>query len=148
MYTIGQVSELYHLPVSTLRYYDKEGLFPHLEKVSGIRKFSDAEMEALHVIECLKKSGFQIKVSTQFMQWCTEGPSTYGKRKQLFETRKEVLEQEMKELEKNMAMVKFKCWYYKRALADGSEDAVKAMIPDNLPEDIQALYNLAHGVEK
>lgn len=64
------------------------------------------------------------------------------------ETRKEVLEQEMKELEKNMAMVKFKCWYYERALADGSEDAVKAMIPDNLPEDIQALYNLAHGVEK
>ena len=54
----------------------------------------------------------------------------------------------MKELEKNMAMVKFKCWYYERALADGSEDAVKAMIPDNLPEDIQALYNLAYGVEK
>ena len=68
MYTIGQVSELYHLPVSTLRYYDKEGLFPHLEKVSGIRKFSDAEMEALHVIECLKKSGLQIKEIKQFMQ--------------------------------------------------------------------------------
>lgn len=64
------------------------------------------------------------------------------------ETRKEVLEQEMKELEKNMAMVKFKCWYYERALANESEDAVKAMIPDNLPEDIQALYNLAHSVEK
>ena len=27
MYTIGQVSELFQLPVSTLRYYDKEGLF-------------------------------------------------------------------------------------------------------------------------
>lgn len=145
MYTIGQVSELYHLPVSTLRYYDKEGLFPHLEKVSGIRKFSDKEMEALHVIECLKKSGLQIKEIKQFMEWCTEGPSTYEKRKQLFEDRKSVLEQEMKELKKNMAMVQFKCWYYEQALKDGNEDALKAMIPDNLPADIQELYDLAHS---
>lgn len=27
MYTIGQVSEMFNLPISTLRYYDKEGLF-------------------------------------------------------------------------------------------------------------------------
>lgn len=28
MFTIGQVSEMFAIPVSTLRYYDKEGLFP------------------------------------------------------------------------------------------------------------------------
>ena len=27
MYTIGQVSEMFGLPISTLRYYDKQGLF-------------------------------------------------------------------------------------------------------------------------
>lgn len=32
MYTIGQVSEMFDLPVSTLRYYDKEGLFPELNR--------------------------------------------------------------------------------------------------------------------
>lgn len=36
MYTIGQVSEQFDLPVSTLRYYDKEGLFPALTRTSGI----------------------------------------------------------------------------------------------------------------
>ena len=40
MYTIGQVSQMCGIPVSTLRYYDKEGLFPHMERVSGIRRFS------------------------------------------------------------------------------------------------------------
>lgn len=35
MYTIGQVSEMFGLPVSTLRYYDKEGLFPQMERASG-----------------------------------------------------------------------------------------------------------------
>ena len=32
MYTIGQVAEMFGLPVSTLRYYDKQGLFPGLER--------------------------------------------------------------------------------------------------------------------
>ncbi len=55
MYSIGQVAEMFGLPISTLRYYDKQGLFPNMERVSGIRKFSEAEIEALRVIECLKK---------------------------------------------------------------------------------------------
>ena len=57
MYTIGQVAEMFGLPVSTLRYYDKQGLFPGLERASGIRRFGDTELEALRVIECLKKAG-------------------------------------------------------------------------------------------
>ena len=60
MYSIGEVSKMFDLPVSTLRYYDKEGLFPNMQRVSGIRKFSDNEIEAIRVIECLKKSGLEI----------------------------------------------------------------------------------------
>lgn len=70
MYTIGQVSEMFSLPISTLRYYDKEGLFPQMERSSGIRRFSERELEALRVIECLKRSGLEIKEIKQFMQWC------------------------------------------------------------------------------
>ena len=44
MYTIGQVSEMFGLPISTLRYYDKQGLFPGMERISGIRKFSEKEI--------------------------------------------------------------------------------------------------------
>ena len=61
MYTIGQVAEMFELPISTLRYYDKEGLFPEMKRVSGIRQFSEKEIEALRVIECLKRSGLEIK---------------------------------------------------------------------------------------
>lgn len=41
MYSIGQVSEMFDLPISTIRYYDKEGLFSEIKRESGIRKFSD-----------------------------------------------------------------------------------------------------------
>ena len=76
MYSIGQVAEMFGLPISTLRYYDKQGLFPNMERVSGIRKFGDTEIEALRVIECLKKAGMEIKDIRQFMDWCAEGSST------------------------------------------------------------------------
>lgn len=145
MYTIGEVSKMFDLPVSTLRYYDKEGLFPNLERESGIRKFSDTEIEALRVIECLKTAGLEIKDIKQFMDWCSEGPSTYTNRKELFENRKTALEEQIKELEKNIAMIKFKCWYYEQAIADGNEDKLNSMLPDNLPKDIQELYDLAHS---
>lgn len=88
MYTIGQVSEMFHLPISTLRYYDKQGLFPGIVRKSGIRKFGDTEIEALRVIECLKKSGLEIKDIKKFMDWCAMGASTYSQRKELFENQK------------------------------------------------------------
>ena len=75
MYTIGQIAEMFQIPVSTLRYYDKEGLFPGLERSGGIRRFGERDVEALRVIECLKKSGLEIKDIKRFMEWCAQGSS-------------------------------------------------------------------------
>ena len=141
MYTIGQVAEMFDLPISTLRYYDKEGLFPTLERKSGIRKFSDVEIDALRIIECLKSSGLEIKDIKQFMDWCTQGPETYVQRKELFERRLDALEEEMARLSRMRDMLKYKCWYYDTALADGGEERIQAMLPDNLPSDVQELYD-------
>lgn len=144
MYTIGQVSKMFHLPISTLRYYDKEGLFPTIRRQSGIRQFGEQELEALRVIECLKQSGLEIKEIKQFMAWCTEGPATYPDRLALFEARKQVLETELQQLQKTLDMLKFKCWYYETALHDGSEERLQALLPDRLPPEIQTLYDHAH----
>lgn len=144
MYTIGQVSEMFHLPVSTLRYYDKEGLFPHIERVSGIRKFSSDELEALRVIECLKKSGMEIKDIKQFMEWCSQGSSTYPLRRDFFLRQKELVEKEIQKMEKVLDMIRFKCWYYEQAINDGDEKRLHEMLPDKLPSEIQAVYDHAH----
>ena len=145
MYTIGQISEMFHLPISTLRYYDKEGLFPDIERQSGIRQFSEKEVEALRVIECLKASGLEIKDIKQFMEWVREGSATYAQRKQLFEDRRAAVEEEMRQLEKTLAMIRVKCWYYETALRDGNEDGISAMLPDHLPPETQRLYDLGHS---
>lgn len=144
MYTIGQVSEMFDLPVSTLRYYDKEGLFPELNRTSGIRQFTEKEIETLRVIECLKKTGLQIKDIKLFISWCMEGSSTYLKRKELFENQKKQVEKEINELNQTLDMLNFKCWYYSEVIKDGNEDRVKSMIPDKLPNGIKSAYMNSH----
>ena len=144
MYTIGQVAEMFGLPISTLRYYDKQGLFPNMERVSGIRRFSETEVEALRVIECLKKAGMEIKDIRQFMDWCVEGPATYPQRKAMFEVQRAHMEAELEQMNRTLDMLKFKCWYYEQAIRDGNEEKLAAMIPDELPEDIRAIYDSSH----
>ena len=145
MYSIGQVSELFDIPVSTLRYYDKEGLFPRLERSNGIRRFGEQELELLRIIDCLKKTGLEIKDIKRFVEMVQEGPSTYGERRELFEARKVQAEQEIERMQKALAMVEFKCWYYETAQKDGGEERLWEMIPDGLPKAIRKLYDLAHS---
>ena len=145
MYTIGQVSEMFNLPTSTLRYYDKEGLLPEIKRASGIRKFSETELEALRVIECLKKSGMEIKDIKKFMQWCSQGSATYDLRLELFRRQKAEVEAEINRMNKTLDMIRFKCWYYEQAIADGSEERLNRMLPDSLPPEIQKLYDNAHN---
>lgn len=144
MYTIGQISEMFNIPVSTLRYYDKEGLFPNMKRESNIRKFDDSEIETLRIIECLKKSGMEIKDIRRYMELCSKGSSTYAERKALFEKQRESVEGEIARLEKTLNMLKFKCWYYDQAIADGNEEHIREMLPDKLPADIQAVYDNAY----
>ncbi len=144
MYTIGQVSEMFGIPVSTLRYYDKEGLFPDMQRKSGIRQFSDNDLEALRVIDCLKKSNLEIKDIKKFMELCSEGPSTYAARLQLIQQQRNEVLAEMERLTGSLDMLTYKVWYYTNAIQDGNEDRVKATSPDEMPEDIRKAYLNAH----
>lgn len=145
MYTIGQISEMFGIPISTLRYYDKEGLFPDIQRESGIRKFGEKEIEALRVIECLKKSGLEIKDIKQFMQWCAQGSETYAQRRELFLKQKQVVETEIERMNQVLDMLKYKCWYYEQAIKDGNEERLLSMMPEDMPEEIREVYKNSHN---
>ena len=129
---------------ATLPLLGKQGLFPGIEHRSGLRKFGENELEALRMIECLKMSGLEIKDIKQFMDWCVEGASTYPLRRELLEKQKETVEAEIAHMNKFLDMLRFKCWYYDQAIQNGSEDRIKSLLPDHLPDDIQPLYDHAH----
>ena len=145
MYTIGQVAEMFGLPISTLRYYDKEGLFPGMRRESGIRKFGERELEALRIIECLKQSGLEIKDIKQFMAWCAEGNETYSLRRDLFLKRKNAVEEEIERMNRVLDLINYKCWYYEEALKDGNEERLRHITPEDMPEEIREAYIRGRG---
>lgn len=137
-YSIGEVADLVGISISTLRYYDREGLFPNLERSSGrIRRFSENEVEALRIIECLKTSGLSIKEIKQFLDWCQEGDSSLEQRRNLFYERLSVVTKQIEALQKTVNTLRFKCWYYDTALSAGTEEVLKNLPPEEIPEDIQ-----------
>lgn len=125
-YSISQVANELQLTVYTLRYYDKEGLMPFVERTSsGTRVFKDSDIEALKIIECLKSTGMPIKEIKNFIDWCSEGDSTLQQRYDMFMERKANVEAQMEELKKTMKLIEYKCSYYRTALTAGTEDVHK-----------------------
>lgn len=125
-YSISEVAKVLNLTPYTLRYYDKEGLMPFVERTSsGIRLFKESDLGTLKVIECLKSTGMPIKEIKTFIDWCSEGDSTLSQRLDMFMERKATVEAQMEELKKTMELIEHKCLYYKSALDSGTEDIHK-----------------------
>ena len=119
-YSIGQAAEKMGLTAHTLRYYDKEGHLPFVRKTSsGLRVFSDADLEWLAIVECLKGTGLQIKDIKQYIDWCQEGNATLQQRLDVFKRQKEKLKKEMEKLQQHMEKINFKIAYYEDAVAHG-----------------------------
>ncbi|WYP26829.1 MerR family transcriptional regulator [Alkalihalobacillus sp. FSL W8-0930] len=126
-YSIGEVAETLDLTVHTLRYYDKEGLMPFVERSpSGQRLFKDSDIEALKIIQCLKLTGMPLKEIKGFIQWCQEGDSSLTQRYEMFLERKAKVEAQMEELKKTMEIIDHKCQYYMTAVEAGTEEIHKS----------------------
>ncbi|KAF6576227.1 MULTISPECIES: MerR family transcriptional regulator [Paenibacillus] len=125
-YSISEVAKELNLTAYTLRYYDKEGLMPFVERTSsGTRLFKESDIDALTIIECLKSTGMPIKEIKNFIDWCSGGDSTLQQRYDMFMERKATVEVQMEELKKTMEVIEHKCSYYKTALEAGTENIHK-----------------------
>lgn len=123
VYTVGEMAKLLGVTASTLRYYDKEGLLPFVERSSGgIRMFQESDIEWLQVIGCMKKAGLSIKDIRQYIEMTLQGDDTIDLRLAMFHRQQEVLKQQMVELQHTMEMVDYKCWYYETAKKAGTVD--------------------------
>ncbi len=112
-YTIKQVSEKINLTVHTLRYYDKMGILPFVDRdYNGNRLFTDNDVEWLGLICCLKNTGMPLKQIKKYIQACFEGDSTLEyRRKMLVAHRQEVLKQ-INDLKNNLETINYKISHY------------------------------------
>ena len=131
-YSIQQVSAMTGIPATTLRYYDKEGLLPFLERrESGYRSFSDIDLAMLQVLQCLKETGMSIEEMKQFSAWVQQGDASLKERYQMFVHRKAAVEKQIADLKKALEVIEHKLNYYKMAVEAGTEKHL--MGRDTLP---------------
>ena len=144
-YTVGQMAKRMGVAASTLRYYDKEGLLPFVERSDGgIRMFKDSDMESLAMIECLKKTGMSIKDIKLFMDLCADGDSTIDARLQLIDRQRERVHEQMAQLEKTLDTLDYKHWYYETAKAAGTCKVHEQIRDEDIPEDIREIKRKLH----
>ena len=144
-YTIGEVSEMLNIPVSTLRYYDSQKLLLDLKRDdAGNRIFDETNINALKLINCLKTSGISIKDIKKFMLLAKQGDKTISERKNIFLIQKQNIKDKINELEKAMNMVEYKYWYYQTAEKDKTEKYVKNINIKDMPKNIQEAYKNSH----
>ena len=139
-YSIGEDAQRMHLSAPTLRYYDKEGLLPFVDRsAGGARMFKESDFEWLRLIECLKSTGMPIRDIKQFIDWYMEGDTTLPQRRDMFYERKRAVEAQIEMLQATLDMIDYKCWYYDTAVAAGSSRALQALKPEELPVEVSRL---------
>ncbi|KRO04116.1 transcriptional regulator [Levilactobacillus paucivorans] len=121
-YSIGQVADKLSISPYTLRYYDKEGLLPFVDRnPAGRRRFKDNDFNFLEVIVCLKEAGVPVKQIGNFIDLCMTGDTTLQDRYDFLNEHEAKLEAKMARLQHTLDFLRWKKWYYKTALQAGTE---------------------------
>lgn len=58
--TIGQVASRAGINSSAVRFYEREGVLPPAERVSGQRRYGEETVRRLEVIDIAKRAGFNL----------------------------------------------------------------------------------------
>lgn len=146
IYTVGEMAKKIGVAPSTLRYYDKEGLLPFVERSSGgIRVFKEADYEWLKVIECLKKTGMPLKDIKTFIEMAVQGDETIDERLELIRKQRDEVGRQIAELQETMDTLNFKCWYYETAKSAGTTAVPREMKLEELPEEFREIRKKLRG---
>ena len=124
-YTIREISEMFELPSSTLRYYESEGLLPEVPKSSsGQRIYSDEHVERLKCINCFKRTGMTIPQLRKFFIYEADEAAHIDKIISLLKDQEKILKEKLVQLQKDSAHVHHKVEHY---------SAIKHALENNLP---------------
>ena len=122
-YSISEAAKKIGVSPHTLRYYDKEGLLPFVERdKSGNRVFKNSDFFMLYIIECMKTSGMPLKEIKNYIDLYMRGDETMKQRREVLALHQERVKQKISELKKCLSMLKYQLWYYDEALEHGSQD--------------------------
>lgn len=96
MYSIRDIEKITGLTASTLRYYEKEGILPTIERDNiNRRRYSDDELEWIKLVIALRDTGMSMEMIKEYIQLLYNGDDTLNKRRELLLEHKKKVEKEI-----------------------------------------------------
>ncbi|MDB5052150.1 MAG: MerR family transcriptional regulator [Bacilli bacterium] len=116
-YTIKEVSEKTGITPYTLRFYEKEGVLPHVKRdENGIRMYSDSNIDWIETVQVLRSTGLPLSEIKEYVELYKGGDSTLQQRKHMMARQKGKVEEQIFRLMKTLEKIN-----YKMALFDAQE---------------------------
>ncbi|GKU79115.1 MerR family transcriptional regulator [Paenibacillus sp. L3-i20] len=113
LYSINEVSALTDIPSSKLRYYEKEGLLPLIQRdKNGIRLYNETDLDWIQFIRALRSTDMSIANIKRYVRLFREGNDTVQERKELIQDHKKNVELEIAEKQKHLKRLERKIKYY------------------------------------
>lgn len=115
-YKIGEISQITHLTIDTLRYYEKEKLISPERDKNNVRVYYDNDIKWIQFIKRLKQTGMSIKNIKEYSNLRDQGDSTINTRLSLLYEQKARLEENYRQLEEHILFLNNKIDFYKAKL--------------------------------
>lgn len=118
--TIAEVSKKYEISPDTLRYYERVGLIPKVERTkSGIRNYTEESCQWVELVKCMRGAGVSIESLVEYCSLVLQGDTTIAARKELLVEEREKLLAKQKEIEITLARLNYKIDVYEKAETTG-----------------------------
>ena len=110
---ITEVSKMFNLSQDTLRYYERIGLIPHVNRnKSGIREYSEEDCRWVEFIKCMRNAGLPIEALIEYVDLFQRGDETMEARKKLLIEQRKLLMERMEDMKKTLGRLDYKITRY------------------------------------
>jgi len=114
---IAEVSEQYGLSVDTLRYYERVGLIPQVNRTeSGIRDYNELDLRRVDFIKCMRSASLPIEVLIEYMVLVQQGDKTIEARKEILIEQRDLIKVKLEEMQKTLRLLNHKIDVYEKAI--------------------------------
>ena len=115
--TITEVSAKFDLSQDTLRYYERIGLIPPVNRnKSGIRDYNEIDVRRVEFIKCMRSAGLPIETLIEYMGLVQQGDQTIEARKEILKVQRKRLVLRMDEMQKTLDILDHKIEVYENAV--------------------------------
>ena len=124
--TIAEVSKKTELSADTLRYYERIGIIPEVERTeSGIRNYTDYDLGWIEFSKCMRNSGMSIESIIEYIKLYNKGDATLEARKQLLVSQRDAMQEKLNELQATLDKLNKKIENYGNQMSVHEKDMLK-----------------------